>query len=104
MKSLPLIKSLVFSSPQLIKRTIKKPLAKKPSIEDFSELSNDSSLISLELSDCEGERTETSANFDSKNSESLRKTSIFSRLFTKETFDEIESGKKEKMGQNIEQD
>ena len=101
MKSLPLIKSLVFSSPQLIKRTIKKPLAKKPSIEDFSELSNDSSLISLELSDCEGGRTETSANFDSKNSHSLRKMSIFSTLFTKETLEEIGSGKKEKVAEQL---
>lgn len=103
MKSLPLIKSLVFSSPQPIKRTIKKPLAKKPSIEDFSELSNDSSLISLELSDCEGGRTETSANLDSRNSQSLRKMSIFSTLFTKETFDELESGKKQRTLAGLEQ-
>jgi len=98
MKSLTIIKSpLGFSSPQLLKKTSKK----RPSIEDFSIMQSDS-LADLELSE-EWETTQYSANFDdSKKNKSLKKVSMFSTWFNKETLEELENvetnQKKEEIG------
>ena len=84
-KSMPIIKPLEFSSPQLTRN--KSKLKKKPSIENFSE--SNYTLMDLDLSASEEEKTEPSSTFDASRNKSLKKLSVFSNLFQKETLEDL---------------